>query len=112
MHGETFLDKVLEALLYGVLAFSGGVLGDLTRSHEDGTRFSWSRSLLKGTSAAFVGVLTWMFCRAMALDGWWVGLIVGLLSWLGAEVSIGLLQRVVYQKLGLGPVPKARKEED
>lgn len=92
-----WLQKVL---MYVSLAVIGGALGHVMRT-ADGGRIRWGRVLLEAASAGFVGFLMLLMCNAYGLADEWTGLLVGVSGWLGANTSIGLLEKVVYNKLGL-----------
>lgn len=86
---------------YTSLAGLGGVLGHLLRVVDSGAKVVWTRAILEGVSASFVGTLFLLTCQAMHLNEMWTGVVVGLAGWLGANASVRILERVVYKKLGL-----------
>lgn len=91
----------LTATGYTLLAAVGGLLGYVMREHDKGNPLSGLRALTEAVSSGFVGFLVMLLCRAMGLDPLWTGPVVGVFGWLGANVSIRLLERIVYEKLGI-----------
>lgn len=91
----------LKALGYSLFAAIGGFMGHLLRTIDSGKTISWSRAVLEGASAAFVGFMMMLLCQAMKLGPEWTGVIVGVAGWLGASVSIRVLETFVRRKLGL-----------
>lgn len=95
------LSEWLTSAGYTVLAAVGGLLGYVMREHDKGNPLSGWRALTEALSSGFVGFLVMLLCRAMGFDPLWSGFVVGIFGWLGASVSIRLLERVVYEKLGV-----------
>lgn len=91
----------LRDLLFVLLAFLGGVLGDVTRRLDRGEKIILTVVFVKGAGSAFTGVLMLFLCKYFNLSVEATGLSVGLFGWLGAEVTVGFLQRVVYSKFGV-----------
>lgn len=86
---------------YTVLAAVGGLLGYIMREHDKGNDLNGWRAITETLSSGFVGFLVMLLCRALKLDPLWSGFIIGVFGWLGASVSIRLLERIVYEKLGI-----------
>lgn len=95
------LSDWLTSLGYTMLAGIGGLLGYVMREHDAGNPLNAWRALTEAVSSGFVGFLVMLLCRAMGLDPLWSGFVVGIFGWLGANVSIRLLERVVYERLGI-----------
>jgi len=95
------LSEWLTSAGYTLLAALGGLLGYVMREHDKGNPLKAWRAATEALSSGFVGFLVMMLCFAMGLDPLWSGFIVGIFGWLGANVSIRLLERVVYDKLGI-----------
>lgn len=87
--------------LFVLLAFFGGILGDVTRKLDKGAKVVLKVSFIKGAGSAFTGFLMLLFCRKLGLSYEATGVCVGVFGWLGSEVTIGFLQKAVYSKLGL-----------
>lgn len=102
------LSEWLQAAFYSAIASFGGLLGYIMREHDRGNDLTLGRALVEAASSGFVGFLVMLLCRAMGLDLLWSGFLVGLCGWLGATASIRILERVVYDKLGI----KRDKEDD
>ena len=86
---------------YTLLAALGGLLGYVMREHDQGNPLNAWRALAEGLSSGFVGFLVMLLCFALGFDPLWSGFIVGIFGWLGATVSIRVLERFVYEKLGI-----------
>lgn len=109
--------QILEIIIYAAFAGVAGLLGHTLRTLESGGRLTMFRSMAEMAGAALVGVLTLMACKAMDLDTMWTGVTVGVMAWLGANASIRVLEKMVYQRLGIKPLviepaPAAAAEGD
>ena len=62
---------------YIVLAATGGILGHILRTLDQGHKISWVRTALEGLGAGFVGALVLFSCQAIGLPELWSGVIVG-----------------------------------
>lgn len=91
----------LTSIGYTALAAIGGLLGYVMREHDKGNELNGLRAFTEAAGSAFVGFLVMLVCIALKLDPLWIGPIVGLFGWLGASVSIRLLERIVYERLGI-----------
>ena len=91
----------VEILAFGGFAAIGGLLAYVLRELNNGTTPTFLRAIVEALSSGFVGLLAMMACKALGLDWWWSGVIVGVFGWLGAESSIMLLIRVVRNRLGI-----------
>lgn len=76
-------------------------MGHLLRVMDKGEKISWPRATLEAVSAAFVGFIIMLLCQATSMSQEWTGVIVGVSGWLGASVSIRMLELVVRKRLGL-----------
>lgn len=92
----------LIAAAYCTFAAFAGLIGYVMRTMDDGLPLEWQAALINFFGSAFVGTLAFLLCQAMALQAEWTGVIVGVFGWLGAKVSIQMLENAVRQKLGLG----------
>lgn len=109
--------QILEIIIYAAFAGIAGLLGHTLRTLESGGQLTMLRSLAEMAGAALVGVLTLMACKAMSLETMWTGVTVGVMAWLGANASIRVLEKMVYQRLGIKPpvvepVPSPAPEGD
>lgn len=94
-------DNLLDTIgltLFGALS---GWLGYLMRTLDEGGKIVWLRSFLEAATSGLVGYLGILLCRAMGLSFEWTGVVVGTLGWLGATVSIRILEKVIRKKLGI-----------
>lgn len=95
------LTEWLASAGYVLLAAMGGLLGYIMRENDKGNPLNAFRAFAEALSSGFVGFLVMLLCRALDLDPLWSGFVVGIFGWLGASVSIRLLERFVYEKLGI-----------
>lgn len=91
----------LQLVLYPLFAALGGALGYVLRTLDAGLRVSFWRTLLESIAAGFVGVLVMLICQQLHLSAQWTGVCVGTCGWLGASVSIRMLERLVRSRLGV-----------
>lgn len=80
-------------------------MGYLLRTINSRQKIKWSRAALEGGAAGFVGLLMLFVCQAMGLSEQWTGVIVGVSGWLGANVTIRMLESIVLKKLGIEKQP-------
>lgn len=85
-------------------------MGHVMRTFDNRERFVWSRGIVEGVAAGFVGLLVLFVCQAMDLSEQWTGVIVGVSGWLGANASIRMLEQVVFKKLGIDTSPEQLRE--
>lgn len=91
----------LKVLFFMAVAAIGGGLGHVMRENDKGNRILAWRVVLNMMASGFVGLLVTFLCRAMKMDDLWTGFVVGVFGWLGATVSIQLLERFVYTRFGI-----------
>lgn len=91
----------LQLVLYPLFACVGGALGYVLRTLDAGLRVSFSRTLLESIAAGFVGVLVMWICQSLQLSAQVTGVCVGTCGWLGAAVSIRMLEKLVRKYLGV-----------
>lgn len=91
----------LNALAYAAFASFGGFMGHLLRTVEGGNPIKWGRATLEAGSAGFVGMLVLLMCQAFVLSEQWTGVIVGVSGWLGASVTIRMIEVVIRKRLGI-----------
>lgn len=96
----------LRTIAYAAFAALGGLMGYILRTIDREQRVSWLRAIMEALAAGFVGLLVLFACQAMHLTDEWIGVIVGVSGWLGANASIRLLETLVYRKLGLHELPR------
>ena len=90
-----------QLVLYPLFACVGGALGHVLRTLDAGGHISMWRTLLESMAAGFVGILVMLICQQLHLSPQWTGVCVGVCGWLGATVSIRMLERLVRARLGV-----------
>lgn len=90
-----------KTIAFVLLAGSAGLLGHLMRVVESEGKIRWLVAALEGLSSGFVGFLAVLMCKAMGLSYEWTGVVVGILGWLGAAVSVRMIESIIRKRLGL-----------
>lgn len=98
---------MLRAAAYAAFAAVGGVIGHLMRTLEKRQKITFTRTALESVGAGFVGLLVLLLCEALGLSEQWTGVVVGVSGWLGASVTIRMLEGLVRKRLGV-----TTKEQD
>ena len=93
--------KWIEMLLFSGLAGVGGALGYIYREVISDKRPNPWRAIVEGSAASFCGVLVFLACDAMNFGMQWTGVIVGALGWAGASVTMKVLEKLTFKKLGV-----------
>jgi hypothetical protein len=102
----------LRYLAFTSLAAIGGVLGYIMRTIDARMKLNWWHVLLQGAAAGFVGLLSVLVCEELNLSMAWTGVAAGLLGWLGANASAGLLSKLLLKKLGISPQEQPLRERE
>lgn len=93
------------------MAAFGGMMGYMMRSVNGDADITIGRTLLETASAGFVGLVFKLVCDELHLSDGWTGVIVGLAGWLGASASVQMLEKLVYNKLGIEHRVEGRDHE-
>lgn len=91
----------MKLMAYTGLAWLGGILGYLMRALDAGVRPSIVRAFVEAGAAAFSGLLFYLLCSAGGVGPEMTGVIVGVAGWLGASVSLRLLETIARKRLGV-----------
>ncbi len=91
----------VQLVLFPALAMIGGALGHVLRTLDAGKAVSLWRTLLESLAAGFVGFLVMLLCQALSATPQIAGVVVGVCGWLGATVSIRMLEKWVRRWLGI-----------
>lgn len=94
---------------YALFAAIAGGLGYIFRSMDASVPVSIGRALVEMCGAGVVGLFAMWICQAMSLSQQWTAVTVGVCGWLGATASIQVLQRIIWQKLG---IDRRRSDDD
>jgi hypothetical protein len=91
----------LDNVTFTAFAAFAGWMGYLMRTMDEGGKIVWLRSFLEAFSSGIIGFIVVLLCRAMGLSYEWMGVMAGVLGWLGAKASIQLLEKIVRKRLGI-----------
>lgn len=101
------LNAWIDNFLYSCFAAFAGFMGHVFRTMDNKEKFKVLLSGVHGVCSGIVGLMTALLCKSLGMPGDMIFLCVGLMGWLGPEVSIHLLEGAVRSKLGF-----PRKESD
>lgn len=93
---------IIETILFAIFAGAGGMLSYLLKSISRNEQPKVTRATIEAMSSAFVGLIAMLACKAMDIDVYWSGVIVGVFGWIGAETSMLVFTRIAKNKLGVG----------
>lgn len=91
---------IIETILFALFAGVGGMLSYLLRSMSSKVSPKFSRAIVEALSSAFVGLIAMLICKALDIDIYWSGVIVGVFGWIGAETSMVIFTKIVKARLG------------
>lgn len=100
----------LQLVLFPLMASIGGALGHVLRTLDAGRKVTLWRTLLESLAAGFAGVLVMMLCQALGASPQIAGVVVGVCGWLGATMTIRMLEKWVRKWMGVtgdGDEPKS-----
>lgn len=100
---SAFSDSVKTVLLI-IVSILGAGLGYISRQWGLEKTLKWSRFMFSIFAALFMLIILRTICTVLGLSYEWTLIIVGLFSWLGTDVTVAVLERIVYKKLGLSHV--------
>lgn len=92
---ENSLIEIYRASIYGLLAAFGGLVAYLCNMEA----FSLKEFFIKGISSGFAGFLIGMLCIYFELPSSMAFCISGTFGYLGAEVTIALLKKVILKQI-------------
>lgn len=98
------LGRHAETIVLVLISAIGAALGYISRQWRAGKTIRTSRMVFAMLASTFMMVLTSAVCRILGLSYDWTLVTVGLLSWLGTDVSLAILQQFVYKRLGISQV--------
>ncbi|CDF95220.1 MULTISPECIES: phage holin family protein [unclassified Pseudomonas] len=97
-----------------LLALVGGVSGEMWRADKEGAR-GWSllrRLALRSGACVICGVSAIMLLYAFGMSIWSACALGCLTAMAGADVAIGLYERWVAKRIGVGEVPPPDSRPD
>lgn len=89
-------EKWLDTLYFTLIAGVGGMVSYLTSM----TDFSFKSFLIKGISSGFAGYLISLLCIYANMPTSMTAFLCGTFGYLGSEVTIALLKKIVTKKIG------------
>ena len=95
-----------------LLAIVAGFLGELYRTVMKREQIVWKYVFVKAGAAGFCGVMFLLGCSAASLSDQTTGMVVGVFGWLGAEVSIVVLEKWVFRSIGINKNPPLQERSD
>lgn len=98
---EEWKDFIVSVALGGLLAAFSGAIGYLHRQVSGKRAISWLEGVVRALGSGVVGMLVAMLCVAMELSIPWTGFLVGTAGWLGADITMVLLEKIVHKRIGL-----------
>lgn len=105
-------NKWMDLLTLTLLSALAGTLGHLMRNVQDNRKTTLGRLILEAAASGFIGYLAVLVCRASSITYEWMGVITGVLGWLGAAASIQIFEQLVRKKLGLHNVDDSQNKND
>lgn len=96
--------SIIEGILFSSFAGAGGVLSYLMRKLSRDEKPRLASAIVEGLSSGFVGLIAMLACKALEIDWYWSGVIVGVFGWVGAEASIAMLSKLIRHRLGVDHV--------
>lgn len=91
---------VKEGALF-LVAILGSVLGYVSRTWGLNKAVKYSRIGFSTLSAIFMLLLLRALCNALGLSWEWTIVIVGFFSWMGTEITMVFIERLIHKHLGL-----------
>lgn len=95
------MDDWLKTLGLFILAPIGGILGYISRELNRGRTIQIFKVLFSGCCSGFVGVIVILICIELNLSIQQTGVVVAVSGWLGADVTIKMLEKLVHKMLGV-----------
>lgn len=97
---------------YVLLASVAGGLGHIVRRMDKDKPVRWRYVLVQAASAGLAGLFTYWICDALGVGHQWTGISVGICGWMGASASIEVLQKLVWDKLGIDKESNSANHDD
>lgn len=96
------LKEIVQHVATGsIFAAICGIAGYLHKQVTAKQKITLLEAFVRGFGSAVTGSLVMMACYAMQFDMLWTGVIVGTSGWLGADVSVVLVEKLIRRRLGL-----------
>lgn len=89
------MEKWIDTFYFTMIACIGGCVSYMSSSKE----FSLKEFLIKGISSGFTGYLIYQLCLYAALPASMTAFLCGTFGYVGSEVTINLLKRMIIKKI-------------
>lgn len=84
-----------------LVALLGSMLGYISRTWGMSKAIKYSRLGFSALAAIFMLLILRALCSALGLSYEWTVVIVGFFSWVGTEVTITFLEKIIHRHLGI-----------
>lgn len=91
---------IKEAVLF-LVAVLGSVLGYVSRTWGVNKAVKYSRIGFSTLSAVFMLLLLRALCSALGLSWEWTVVVVGFFSWMGTEITMVFIEKLIHKHLGI-----------
>ena len=91
---------IKEAILF-LVAILGSVLGYVSRTWGTDKVVKYSRIGFSTLSAVFILLLLRALCSALGLSWEWTVVVVGFFSWMGTEITMTFIEKLIHKHLGI-----------
>ena len=91
-------------------AATAGIISYLYHAINDQRPVVFWVALIRGLSSAVVGYITLLICQESGLSYEITGAVIGVTGWLGADVSIVLIESMIRKRLGIDDVTVFRPD--
>lgn len=98
---EEWKDFIVHVLLGGALAAFCGAIGYLHRQVSGKRAISLLEGVIRALGSGVAGMLVAMLCVATELSIPWTGFLVGCAGWLGADITMMMLEKIIQKRIGL-----------
>lgn len=89
-----------EASLF-IIALLGSMLGYVSRTWGVSKAIKYSRLGFSALAAIFMLLLLRALCNALGLSYEWTVVVVGFFSWMGTEITMTFLEKIIHKHLGI-----------
>ena len=98
---EDLREFVTHVLLGGLLAAFTGAIGYFHRQITGRHKISLLEGFIRALGSGVVGMVVVMLCVATELSLPWTGVLVANAGWLGADLTMSMVEKIIHRKIGL-----------